>query len=110
MEDNITEILGGLLLVTALVTIVFIIAKYNYLIKKAMIEKDIYVKRVTMKYRYLDLGCIVFGLGIGLLVSSLFTNTDMNEDTVDLLVWGTILIFGAAGLILAHFIRKKLES
>ncbi|MEM1338755.1 MAG: hypothetical protein AAF634_09745 [Bacteroidota bacterium] len=105
-----TEILGGLLLMAALVTIVFIIAKYNYLIKKAMIEKDIYVKRVTMRYRYLDLGCIVFGLGVGLLVSSIFTYTEMNGDTIDLLIWGTILIFGAGGLILAHFIRKKLEG
>ena len=24
--------------------------------------------------------------------------------------WGTILIFGAAGLVAAHFIRKKLED
>jgi hypothetical protein len=35
---------------------------------------------------------------------------DLLEDTMDLLVWGTILIFGAAGLIVAHFIRKRLEK
>ena len=110
MDTNLTETLGGLLLVAAAITIVYIIAKYNYLIKKAMIEKGVYIERVNNKYRYLDLGCIVFGLGVGLLVSSIFTSSNMNEDTMDVLVCGTILIFGAAGLILAHFIRKKLEN
>ncbi len=110
MESKILEILGGLVLVGALVSIVFIIAKYNYLIRKAMIEKGVYIERVTNKYRYLDIGCIVFGLGIGLLVSSVFTVMSITEDTMDLLIWGTILIFGAGGLVLAHYIRKRLES
>ena len=74
-----------------------------------MIEEGIYIENKTSKFKYLDIGCIVFGLGIGLLVSSVFTTMDLLEDTMDLLVWGTILIFGAAGLIVAHFIRKRLE-
>ena len=110
MENHLAEILGGLALLVALVTIVFIIAKYNYLIKKAMIDKGVYIERVNNKFRYLDIGCIVFGLGIGLLVSSVFTSMSLTEDTMDLLIWGTILIFGAAGLVLAHYIRKRLES
>ena len=110
MDNQTTEILGALLLVTTIVSVVFIIAKYNYLIKKTMIEKGVYIERVNNRFRYLDIGCIVFGLGIGLLVSSIFTTIELTEDTMDLLIGGTILIFGAAGLVLAHYIRKRLES
>ena len=97
-------------IILALLLIVFIIARYTYLIKKEMIHQGIYLENRTVKYKYLDIGCIVFGLGIGLIVSSIFTSMTLSEDTTDLLVWGTNLIFGAAGLVAAHFIRKKLED
>lgn len=41
------------------------------------------------------------------MVSSVFSAMDLDENTTDLLVWGTILIFGAVGMILAHFLRNK---
>ena len=97
-------------IIIALLLMVFIIARYTYLIKKEMIKQGIYLQNRAVKYKYLDIGCIVFGLGIGLLASSIFTSLNLTEDTTDLLVWGTILIFGAAGLVGAHFIRKKLEN
>ena len=99
-----------LAILVALLAIVFIIARYSYLLRKEMIKEGIYLKNRTVKFKYLDIGCIVFGLGIGLLVSSIYTAMNLTEDTTDLLVWGTILIFGAAGLVAAHFIRKKLED
>ncbi|WP_282079094.1 DUF6249 domain-containing protein [Aquimarina algiphila] len=107
--ENLGEALGGLIIVIGLVVMVFIVAKYNYLIKKAMIEKGLVPEQSQSKFKYIDIGCIVFGLGIGLLFSSIFTSMDLTEDTTDLLVWGTILIFGSAGLVAAHFIRKRLE-
>ncbi len=109
MKD-LNEFLGFGIIIIAIILIVFIIARYTYLLKKMMIEKGIYVDQKTNKFKYLDIGCIVFGLGVGLFVSSIFTTMDLLEDTMDLLVWGTILIFGAAGLIVAHFIRKRLEK
>ncbi|MEM7186268.1 MAG: hypothetical protein AAF466_06385 [Bacteroidota bacterium] len=104
------EAIGMAALVVGFITVVFIIARYTYLVKKEMIKQGIYLENKSVKYKYLDLGCIVFGLGIGLLVSSIFTSMNLTEDTTDLLVWGTILIFGAAGLVAAHFIRKKLDQ
>ncbi|WP_299113928.1 hypothetical protein [uncultured Winogradskyella sp.] len=109
MKDY-NEIIGFTIIVLGLLLVVFIIARYTYLIKKEMISKGIYLENRTVKYKYLDIGCIVFGLGIGLLVSSIFTELNLTEDTTDLLVWGTILIFAAAGLVAAHFIRKRLEK
>ncbi|AXT59628.1 hypothetical protein D1816_04410 [Aquimarina sp. AD10] len=107
--NELNEFFGLVLLSVTAILVVFIIARYTYLIKKAMIDKGINLEQNNTKYKYLDIGCIVFGLGVGLLVSSIFTMFNLSEDTTDLLVWGTILIFGAAGSVITHFIRKKLE-
>lgn len=108
--NDINEAIGFAAIVLGFISIIFIIVRYTYLIKKEMIKQGIYLENRSVKHKYLDIGCIVFGLGIGLLVSSIFTSMSLTEDTTDLLVWGTILIFGAAGLVTAHFIRKKLED
>ena len=107
---DLNDVLGFVIIAVAILTIVFIIARYSYLIKKELISNGLYQHHQNNKFKYLDIGCIVFGLGIGLLISSVFTLMNLTEDTADLLVWGTILIFGAGGLIAAHFIRKKLEE
>jgi len=104
------DLIMGLGMILGLVTITFIIAKYNYLIKKAMIERGLSSEPSNGKLRYLDIGSIVLGLGLGLIISSIFTTMEMSEDTMDMLVWGTILIFGAIGLVVAHFIRRRLGS
>jgi hypothetical protein len=109
MESTL-DMFMGLGMLTGIVSIVFIIARYTYLIKKAMIDRGLTSGRSNGKVRYLDIGSIVIGLGIGLMVSSIFTTMELSEDTTDLLVWGTILIFGSIGLIVAHFIRRKLGS
>lgn len=90
------------------VLVVFIIAKYNYLIRKAMIEKGNEVDK--RKMNYLDIGCIVLGVGIGLGISSVFTVMDLSEDTMDLLIYSVILICGGLGLVTAHLIRTKYEK
>ncbi len=109
MKD-LNEVFVFTTMIIAVVLIVFIIARYTYLIKKSLIENGGYSDYKMNKLKYLDIGCIALGLGIGLIISSIFTTFNLSEDAIDLLVWGTILIFGAAGLIVAHFIRKKLEK
>ncbi len=92
-----------------IVLIVYILARYTYLIRRAMIEKGL-VNSTGTNFRFLDWGCIVLSLGVGLIISSIYTAFDLTEDTMDLLVWGTILIFGGIGLMVAHSIRKKQEN
>lgn len=104
MEDY-QDALGALFLMAGIVTIVFIIAKYTYLTKKAMLEKGITIP--PKKVQYVDIGCIVGSVGIGLMISTVFTTMSLSENSTDLLVWGTILICGALGLIVAHFLRTK---
>lgn len=107
---NFEEIIGGLVIVAGAVTIVYLLAKYTYLIKKVQAEHGVTPAQSTSKTKYLDIGCIVLGLGLGVLTSSLYTQLDYTEDTIDLLAWGTILIFGGLGLLAAHYVRNKLEK
>ena len=106
MED-LSEIIGGLIIVSGLVSIVYFITKYNYLTRKAAIEHGSEPNRASQKLRYLEWGCIAMSLGLGLGVSSAFTLMGLSEDTLDMLMWGTILIFGGLGLLTAHFIRNR---
>lgn len=108
--ENLAEGLAIVSILCGTVLIVFIVARYTYLVKKTMIEKGLTTLQPNLKLKYLDIGCIVIGLGVGIMISSIFTTMEISEDTMDLLVWGTILIFGGFSLIIAHFIRKKLEK
>lgn len=105
--QNYQDAMGAVALMTGLVIIIYIIARYTYLIRKAMIDNGLATPTKTKRLLYIDLGSIVGGIGVGLMVSSIFSVLDLEENTTDLLVWGTILIFGAIGLILAHFLRSK---
>ncbi|MEM6719749.1 MAG: DUF6249 domain-containing protein [Bacteroidota bacterium] len=108
------ETTGDIIVMTSfaigIVGIIFILARYNYLIKKAMIERGLTESLEQTKTRYIDLGCLVLGLGIGMLISSFFTQLDLEEGTMELIVWGIILIFGGLGVIAAHFLRKRMEN
>lgn len=108
--ERINEVLSLVAIATAVVVIVFILAKYNYLIKKTMVEKGLMIDKPKSRGKYIDVGCIVIGLGLGFLISSIFTEMNLTEDTTDLLVWGTLAVFGGASLIVAHFVRKRFDS
>jgi len=93
----------------AAILIIFIITKYNYLAKKAIIDKG-GDPASRSKYRYLDVGCIIISIGLGLAVSSLISMLNLPPKTLNLLTYATLLVFGGLGLILAHFIRNKFEN
>lgn len=107
--QHLNETLGGFIIVVGVVAIVYIVARYNYLIKKAAYESGVRLPSANQKFRLLNLGLILLGLGIGLAVSSIFTFFDLKEDTLDLLIWATIVIFGSLGVLAAHFIKKSLD-
>ncbi len=105
--ENYQDALAAMVLMAGIVVVVFIIAKYTYLVKKAMIEKGLASQANSRKLQYIDLGCIIGSVGVGLVVSTVFTTMELSENTTDLFVWGTILICGAMGLLVAHFLRRK---
>lgn len=107
MDITTQETLLGIAFFALITIILFIIARYTYLIRKAMAENGLAPSRAITKMKLLSIGGILVGLGIGLMVSSLFTLMELQEETADLLIWGTIVIFGGIGLISAHFLDQK---
>lgn len=101
MEDIITSII----FFTSLILIVYILAKYNYLIKKMRIENG--NPSTTSKNRYLEIGSIVLFIGIGMGFASYLPLSELPEDTMYLLVNSIIFICGGLGLVAAYFIRKR---
>jgi hypothetical protein len=108
------ETTGDIIVMTSfalgIVSIIFILTRYNYLIKKAMIERGLTQELENVKTRYIDLGCLILGLGIGMLISSIFTQMELDEGTMELIVWGIILICGGLGVMCAYFLRKRMEK
>lgn len=105
--EGLSTLLSVLIAVVGLVVIVFIIAKYSYQVKKAMIEKGLAMPQEATRIKYIDMGCVLGGLGVGLLISSFYTGLSLSEDTIDLLAWGTICLATGAGLVLAQRLRNK---
>lgn len=105
--DTLENVIMGVSLFGSVVLVIYILARYNYLIKKAIAENGGSPGAAKSRYSYMDVGCIILSLGVGLGLSSVFTTMDLAEDTMDLLIYSTILICGGLGLMLAHYIRRK---
>lgn len=107
--QELTQTLGGLIIILGAIAIVYIIARFNYLTKKAMLEKGLSPTPSLNKNRLIDIGCMLFFLGIGVMTTSFYNTASLNEDQTDLLTWGTILVIGSFGPISAYFIRQRIE-
>ncbi len=101
MEQSINEILGGLIIVTGFVVITYFIARYTYLIRKMLVEKGISREKSGQGITKKDVAYVVVGLGVGLLITGGLSLLDFEENTLDLLGWGVVLISGAVGLMIA---------
>lgn len=108
MAEAIQEVIFGVSFFLLITVVVFIIAHYTYLIRKAMANNGLKPSPLFSKKRLLHSGGILIGLGVGLMISSIFTLFELAEDTADLLIWGTIILFGGLGLIAANLLEDKL--
>ncbi|MBX2965079.1 MAG: hypothetical protein KF845_02955 [Cyclobacteriaceae bacterium] len=105
--ENLENIILSLCMFGSAVLVIYILARYNYLLKKALAEKGIAPTKIKISYS--EIACVVIGIAAGIGASSIFTVMNLSEDTTDLLVWSVILIGGGLGLFGAHFIRQKQE-
>ncbi len=108
--DTLENLIMAVSVFGSAVLVIFILARYNYLIKKVIAENGGTPATAKSRYTYMDLGFIVLSLGVGLGISSIFTTLNLSEDTMDLLIYATILICGGIGLMLAHYFRKRFEN
>lgn len=106
--ESLEEVVVSISLFGSAVLVIFILAKYNYLIKKVYAEKGMQGSR--QKTNYKEIACIVIGIAIGLGASSIYTVMVLPEETMELLIYATILLGGGAGLFAAHNSRKKFEK
>lgn len=106
MEQTINELAGGLIIMSALVTMTYFIARYTFLIKKMLIEKGITKEKSGQGITKRDVAYVVIGLGVGLLITGGLSFLDLTEDTLDLLGWGVTLVSGAIGLLIASRANK----
>ena len=93
-----------------IVLVVYFTSKYNYQIKKAILEKGGNIELTKKKFPFLELGFVIFGIGLGLAASALIQSLSLNGEAKDLLTSSSILLFGGAGLVSSFFIRKKLDG
>lgn len=104
--EQFIELIGGLVLVSGLVLMVYFIARYTYLIKKMLAEKGVLPQRQEARITKLDVAYVTVGIGVGLLIASGLTLLELEAETMDLLSWGIVLIGGAVGLIVASNQKK----
>lgn len=90
--------------------VVFFTLKYNYQIKKALIEKGEKLDLPKRKFPFLELGFSVLGIGLGLAVSVITQSFNLSDDSKDLLLGACVLFFGGLGLVSALLIRKRIEK
>lgn len=102
------EIVLATLFFISCVLIIYILARYNYLIKKLAAEKGFDPIRNRGKYGFVEIGCMVLSIGIGLGICSIYTTIELPEDTFYFLVYSTLFICGGLGLFAANFTRRKL--
>ncbi len=54
--ENVQDAIGALVLMSGLVVIVYIIARYTYLVKKAMIENGLAIPAKSKRLMFIDIG------------------------------------------------------
>ncbi len=99
--NQLGEALGGLIIVTGMVLIVYFIAKFSFLTKKMLAEKGMLESNSTPRITKRDVAYVTIGVGLGLLASALLSQFEIEENTMDLLGWGIVLVSAAIGLLLS---------
>ena len=106
MED----IVFGIMLFGGITLIVFILSRYNYLIKKTAYENGLVPQASYFKLRLFELGCTVVGVGIGLGISAIFMEMGLSAVTEELIVYAFTMCFGGAGMITSYILRKRFDE
>ena len=91
-----------------IVFVVYYTSKYNFQIKKAILDKGGNIELTKKKFPFLEIGLTI--LGLGLAVSVIPQSSNLADESKALLIGACILLFGGGGLVSALFIQKKLNE
>lgn len=93
-----------------IVLVIYFTSKYNYELKKQVIESGKEIDFPKRKWPILEFAFTLIGIGIGLLVSLIPHTMELKEQLIVLLTFSSVLVFGGAGLTTAYFVRRKLDK
>jgi hypothetical protein len=107
---NLAEIFVPISFFALIGLILYFTMRYNYQIKKTILEKGGSIEVAKKRFPLLEIGLSLIGLGLGLAVSVIPQSTNLPKDSKGLLTAACILLFGGLGLISAFIIRRKIEK
>ncbi|MEZ5045729.1 MAG: hypothetical protein R2831_01925 [Chitinophagaceae bacterium] len=110
MTAPISETLVPIAFFSLVVLVVYFTSRYNYLIKKAILDQGGNLELSKTKFPFLEIGLTILGIGLGMGISVIPQSLNLPEDSKGLLIGACILFFGGLGLVSAFFIRKKLDE
>lgn len=110
MKTELAEISITIAFFALIVLVVYFITKYNYQVKKAILDKGGSIEKVKRKAPFLESGLTIIGIGLGLAIAVIPQTSQLPGDSKDLLTGACILLCGGGGLVSAFFIREKLDD
>ena len=108
--NNLYAVILPVVFLIFIVLIVYFTSKFKYQTNKAILEKGGSIESSKFKFPYLETGLTALGIGIGLGLAAIFNHLFPVQDTKDMMTGSFVMLFGGLGLVLAFFIRKKLEK
>ena len=108
--NELEDIFIPLAFFASVVLIVFFTVKYSHKTKMAILEKGGSLDTTKKKLPFLEIGLILLGIGLGLIISFILQSFNLAKESKDLLTGACVLLFGGAGLVSAFFIRRKIEK
>jgi len=110
MNTPAAEVLIPVAFFTMLTLVVYFTARFNYLTKKEILEKGGGIEMAKRRFPFFELGITIIGIGVGLLFAVIPQSMNIPENIQGLFTGASILVFGGAGIVLAFFLRKKLDA
>lgn len=108
--QTIYDFLTALTMVIGIISIVFILAKYNFLVKKAMYENNATPPDPSVRLTAIDFGFVLVGIGFGLGVATLFILFELKPIVEELVLYIFPLVFGGLSLVVSYLFKKKLAK
>jgi len=110
MMNSFEDILVPLAFFALVFLIFFYTARYNFQIKKEILERGGNIEMTKRKFPLLEIGLTALGVGLGLAVSVIPQSLNLPEESKGILIGASVLLFGGLGLVSAFIIRRRIDK